>query len=118
MNRSQQAECNTKRSGREFWRQHIETCAQSNLTQAEYCRKNNLSRYAFGYWKTKLNKEKAFRPLLPVSIKPGITPASSSFNNHYPSGVSISYDHRIDVQLEVGFHSDTLLRLIDLLETR
>ena len=114
MTRSQQTERKPKKSGREYWRQHIEACTQSNLTQVAYCRKNNLSRYAFGHWKSKLNKEKNVHPLLPVSIKPEITPTHSSF----PSGVSISFGNRFDVRLEVGFNSDTLLRLIDLLETR
>jgi hypothetical protein len=115
MNRTQQADSsNTRQSKSEFWSQHIEDQSNSDLTQVEYCQKNQLNRHTFSYWKSKLNKQEAFRPLLPVSISSDNTPGNSSF----PSGISLSFGDRFDVRLEVGFNCDTLSRLIDVLETR
>jgi hypothetical protein len=114
MDGTQQAGTDNRQSGPEFWKPHIENWNRSGLTQVEYCRQNHLNRHTFGYWKSKLNKEKVFRQLLPVSIKPDINPAPYSF----PSGVSLSFNGRFDVRLDIGFNSDTFLKLMDLLEVR
>ncbi len=112
MNRSKQT--GTKQSKKGYWSRHIENWSNSDLTQVEYCRQNNLNRYTFSYWKSKLNKTQTFRPLLPVSVRPDTTSVNSSF----PSGVSLSFNDSFHVRLEVGFNCDTLSRLIDVLETR
>ena len=116
MNRAQQTDSssNPRQSKTEFWNRHIENWRNSDLTQVEYCRQNELNRHTFGYWKSKLNKKQVFKPFLPVSIQPEASPNNSSF----PSGISLSVGDRFDVRLEVGFNCDTLSRLIDVLETR
>ena len=35
----------------EFWRKHVDGWRASKLTQAEYCRRHNLSAGAFYHWK-------------------------------------------------------------------
>jgi len=77
MNRAQQAG-NARHSKREFWSRHIENQSNSDLTQVEYCRQNNLNRHTFSYWKSKLSRKEVFRPLLPVSISSDTTPGNSS----------------------------------------
>ncbi len=114
MDRAQQTDSTPRQSRSEFWNQHIENWSSSDLTQVEYCRQNELNRHTFSYWKSKLNNKETFRPFLPVSIQPETTPSNSSF----PSGISLSFNDRFDVRLEVGFNCDTLSRLIDVLETR
>ncbi len=115
MNRTQQSNSgNTRQARSEFWDRHIKNQSNSDLTQVEYCRLNNLNRHTFGYWKSKLNKKEVFRPLLPVSVSPDTTPNNSSF----PSGISLSFNNRFDVRLEIGFNCDTLSRLIDVMEAR
>ena len=114
MNKSDQANSTTRQSRSEYWSQHIENWSNSDLTQVEYCRQNELNRHTFNYWKSKLNRKETFRPFLPVSIQPESTSDKQSF----PSGISLSFDKRFDVRLEIGFNCDTLSRLIDILETR
>lgn len=104
----------TVQSRQTYWSQHIENCNRSGLTQVQYCRDNDLNKHTFAYWKSKLNRQSIFRPLLPVSIRPDRKQEISSF----PSGISLSFDDRFKVQLEVGFKSDTLQKLIDLLQVR
>ena len=40
-----------------FWRSHIDQWSVSELTQTEYCRKNDLSRTRFTYWKVKFKTQ-------------------------------------------------------------
>ena len=42
---------------KQFWKSHLESWAPSGLSQAEYCRRNNLNIPRFRYWKRKLTKE-------------------------------------------------------------
>lgn len=37
-----------------FWQSHIEAWQSSGLTQAAYCKENDLIIHRFGYWKRKL----------------------------------------------------------------
>ena len=54
MNTSRQAELAEKRR---YWKQHLSDWAQSGLTQIEYCRRHDLNRHRFHYWKQKLQKQ-------------------------------------------------------------
>ncbi len=38
---------------RKLWQAHIKAWSESSMTQAEYCRQNELSIKSFGYWKRK-----------------------------------------------------------------
>lgn len=114
MIKAQQTSTNTRQSRKEYWSRHIENWNRSGLSQVQYCLENQLNKHTFAYWKSKLNKQSLFRPLLPVSVRTDIASSKSSF----PSGISISFEERFRVCLEVGFNCDTLSRLIDLLETR
>jgi len=37
-----------------FWQKHLRAWSRSGLTQAEYCRRHQLSAPAFGWWKRQL----------------------------------------------------------------
>jgi hypothetical protein len=39
-----------------FWKNHIEASKKNDLSQTEYCRKNNLKPCRFWYWKRRLRK--------------------------------------------------------------
>jgi len=59
-----------------FWRQHDKAHQSSGLTRREYCRKNSIDYYRFGYWLKKWSKQNT--RLIKVKIK-------SSDNNVSPS---------------------------------
>jgi hypothetical protein len=40
-----------------FWAKHLRQCLQSGLSQVEYCRQNDLSSLALGWWKRQLPRE-------------------------------------------------------------
>ncbi|WP_049770495.1 IS66 family insertion sequence element accessory protein TnpA [Desulforapulum autotrophicum] len=41
----------------QFWKSHIESWSPSGLSQAEYCRRNDLNIPRFRYWKHRFRKE-------------------------------------------------------------
>ena len=49
-------------SKREFWRQHIEDCGRSGLSQNRYCKEHGLALSTFGYWKKQFTKTGQTRP--------------------------------------------------------
>jgi len=45
----------TKTNRAAFWQEHLRAWSQSGLTQADYCRQQQLSAAAFGWWKRQLH---------------------------------------------------------------
>ncbi len=97
-----------------FWKQQIKNWKSSGLSQAEFCLKHNLILSTFQYWKYKFNRESKPHALLPVTISPDIDTQSPSGT----SGISVCVKGRFIVQLEERFCSDTLSKLIGVLEAQ
>ena len=112
--KTQTLEANTKNGKQAYWKSHLETWKASGLSQAQYCQKHQLKTQSFTYWKSKLEKQCTLPPLLPVTVRTDIKQKTSFLH----SGIVLSFNDRIKIQLENGFNSDTLSRLIDLLERR
>lgn len=56
---------------REEWKRHVEEQEKSGLSQIEFCKKNNLSKGKFGYYKGLLNPRHTIRATLTrVKISP------------------------------------------------
>ncbi len=104
----------SQKTRQEFWKQHIATWNNSSLTQVQYCKKQRLKVSTFRYWKSRLNRSSLSRPLLPVTIVPDIPPVVESIS----SGISLSVKDQINIQLDLGFNRETLLTVLDLLESR
>ncbi len=73
------------------WAAHIEGWQQSELTQPDYCKQQNISYVQFGYWRTRLNRKASPEPqsdtkLIPVKIT---TPLSSTVNLYLPEGIRL-----------------------------
>lgn len=45
---------NTSTSKYIFWKGHIQAQAKSGLTIKEYCKRHDLSRHTFGYWRKRI----------------------------------------------------------------
>jgi hypothetical protein len=53
----------------QLWKGHIEECRRSGGTQAEYCRRHNLSAKSFTYWKRKFRQNSPV-DFVPVQVRP------------------------------------------------
>lgn len=93
---------------RRFWQDHILTWQQSGLTQAGYCREHALRIKSFGYWKRKLTAVAASVSLVEVPARVTILPLASK-----PLCLRIGEKYRIEI--ERGFDSETLRRLLGVL---
>lgn len=81
---------------RKFWEDHIQVWHESGLTQAEYCRQNNLKNHRWWYWRKRLSHsadtEITFVPLRFPSSKM----SRSGVNVITPNGYRIEVDHGFD----------------------
>ncbi len=50
----------------QFWCKHFAAWETSGLTQADYCKQNNLKLANFTYWRTRNNKKR--RKFIPLSV--------------------------------------------------
>lgn len=90
-----------------YWNNHINNWKDSGLSQIDYCRKNNLSRHRFTYWKIKNTKKRSPVTFIPIVSKASATPLN---NSRSPLKVQIGDKYRIEVG--EGFSGETLSRLI------
>ena len=49
-------------SKKEFWRQHVEDCSRSGLSQNKYCKEHGLALSTFGHWKKRLRNSSETKP--------------------------------------------------------
>ncbi|MCG8686222.1 MAG: hypothetical protein MI892_15190 [Desulfobacterales bacterium] len=108
------AETTTRLSKRIFWSYHVDTWEASSQTQVQYCAENQLNKHTFAYWKSKLDRESSLSPLVPVTVQTDEKQKTSFLH----SGIVLSFNDRLRIQLENGFNQNTLERVIDLLEAR
>jgi len=117
----------TKTSRATYWQKHISQWSGSGLTQAEYCRQNNLSAAAFHWWKGHLRKKaevqtsrsiKRQQPSGPANSMQfvevhGVRPMHAGCGETYEVVLSRGRTIRVDRD----FDSDVLKRLIAAVES-
>ena len=102
-----------KPRGRDFWINHINTWLQCDLTQADYCRQNNISKTAFYGWKCKLKAEEQEaqdNAFVAVQIKP---PQENTIQNS--DTLAITLANGIKVGLPVQANPSQLLPWLETL---
>lgn len=102
-------------SKEEFWRNHIQSCSQSSLSQERYCKEHGLALSTFSYWKRQLarsrEQEARFFPLMLQG-----PPAAKKTKE--ASGVSLYLkDGNYWIELSEEFSSSCLKQLISVLES-
>jgi hypothetical protein len=85
-----------------YWKSNIERWATSGLTQTEYCRRNDLSKARFTYWKRKFKRQN-----LPVEFVPLSIPA-----NIHKTGLKLNLGQGVQIEIPDGFTSETLERVL------
>jgi hypothetical protein len=98
------------------WQAHLAAQAKSGLSRPEYCRRQQISYHAFGYWRKKLRKTgKNNVALVPITI-----PAEPCRGIGYGSAADLTLVLAGKIAIAVGdnFSGTTLNRLLNLLESR
>ena len=84
-----------KKKNREEFQRRIAEWKESGLSQAEYCRRNNLSASKLLYWNKRLSDNNAAHlgfVQLPVSVGTGFAPIRIEIGNRYCVEVGNGYD--------------------------
>ena len=81
---------------RQFWEGHIQSWQQSGLSQAEYCRQNDLKNHRWWYWRKRISHSSdtdvTFVPLRFSSSKISRTDISVVTPNGYRIEIYNGYD--------------------------
>jgi hypothetical protein len=92
---------------RTYWKQHIDSWQQTGLTQAAYCRRNNLKHHQLVYWKKRFLKTETDVSFVPLKLEdlldiPARSDAASLFlliNNHFKLEIRAGFDAQVLRQL-------------------
>lgn len=101
-----------KKSGQEHWCRVLKEWSTSGLSQRGFCENRGISLSSFCYWRRRLRaeaEEAPMSPFIPVEIRP---PARSL----HPSPYEVRLENGIRIRVPSDFESDSLLRLIELLQ--
>lgn len=109
---------NSRGGKRRFWAAHVAAWGKSGLTQTAYCREYDLSRHAFCWWRRKFRDRPAAE--LPVLVQvpnimvPTVARPATTVGDF--SGLRLLLPRGLRLELNQGFDSATLARVISSLE--
>ena len=89
---------------RDFWKQHVLSCQESDLTPAEYCCQHNLKKSRFYYWRRRINSRPVPVALVQLPVQ--------------DSGLRLVVNNRYQVEIDERFSAGTLQQLLQVLENR
>jgi len=111
------AKTKKKTSRAVYWQKHISQWSKSGLTQAEYCRRNEISAAAFHWWKRHLRKKSKTQKDSSTSMQfvevHGVPPTHAGRSETYEVLLSRGWAIRVGSD----FDSDVLKRLIATVES-
>ena len=85
-----------------FWRVHIEQWSESGLTQTEYCRRNEISRDQFTYWKIKFRKQVQPKEIIQI-------PLPVHIGSH---GLRLNIGRSLQIEIPDNFNRTTLEQVL------
>jgi hypothetical protein len=94
---------------RRYWKQHLDTWRTSGLTQVEYCRRYDLSRFRFQYWKRRFQESASLPALIEV-------PFSSVMARRPHQALRLVVDDQYQIAVERDFDPVALTQLIGVLD--
>lgn len=98
---------------RKFWKKHIASWQETEISQAEYCRRNGLKTKSFTYWK---KKHKPIKDDCVSFVPVPLTPAIDVSNNIGRGSLCLLLDERYRIEVGDDFSEFTLQRLLHVLE--
>jgi len=93
---------------RSYWKQQIEQWQQSGLSQAEYCRRNNLKHHQLVYWKRRCLKTETEVSFVPVQLEALLDiPAPAD-----QASLTVIIDNQFKVEIVAGFDPQLLRQVL------
>ena len=91
-----------------FWQAHVKSWKDSNLSQAEYCRRQGLKTHRLCYWVNKKSAKPA-HPLALVEIPMQKIPVRSD------AALKLTIDNHYQIEIADHFSSATLEQILHVL---
>ncbi len=95
----------------EFWSEQIRLWKESSLSQAEYCKNNNLDQQLFSKWKIRILKINNNQQVNFVKIKPKVK--KEYFESEY---IKLIIKDKYAINIHSGFNKETLKNLLETIE--
>jgi hypothetical protein len=93
---------------RNYWKQQIEQWQQTGLSQAEYCRRNNLKHHQLVYWKKRYLKAETEVSFVPVQLEALLDiPAPAD-----QASLTVIIDNQFKVEIAAGFDPQLLRQVV------
>jgi len=93
---------------RSYWKQQIEQWQQTGLSQAEYCRRNNLKHHQLVYWKRRCLKTETEVSFVPVQLEALLDiPAPAD-----QASLTVIIDNQFKVEIVAGFDPQLLRQVV------
>jgi hypothetical protein len=93
---------------RSYWKQQIEQWQQTGLSQAEYCRRNNLKHHQLVYWKKRYLKAETEVSFVPVQLETLLDiPAPAD-----QASLTVIIDNQFKVEIAAGFDPQLLRQVV------
>ena len=93
---------------RSYWKQHIDTWQETGLTQAEYCRRNNLKHHQLVYWKKRFLKTETDVSFVPLKLEDLLDiPARQD-----QASLILVINNDFKIEIRAGFDAQLLRQLI------
>ena len=92
------------REKRQFWEGHLQVWQQSGLTQAEYCRQNNLKNHRWWYWRKRISH--------PPDTGVTFVPLRFSSSKISQTGIRVVTPNGYRIELDNGFDFSRLRQLL------
>lgn len=86
-----------------LWKNHLDNWSFSGLTQSEYCRRNDLSRDRFSYWKRKFARQNLPVEFVQINTEP---------LNLVHSGLKLNIGAGLQIEIPDGFSRATLEKIL------
>ncbi len=93
---------------RSYWKQHIDSWQESELTQAEYCRRHNLKHHQLVYWKKRFTHTETGVSFAALKLEDLlVTPAPPD-----RASLCLVINNYFKVEIRAGFDAQLLRQLI------
>lgn len=84
---------------RSFWTTHVQQWRQSELSQSAYCRRHDLDRHRFFYWRRRIAKPRETISFLPVALPANESTGlrTTTVRIYTPNGFTIEIESHSDL---------------------
>jgi hypothetical protein len=93
---------------RSYWKQHIDSWQQTDLTQVEYCRQHNLKHHQLVYWKKRFSKTEANVSFVPLNLENLLEIPTRQDQG----SLILVFNNQFKIEIRSGFDAQLLHQLI------